>query len=164
MVWIYRETVEWAVIELDVMADEDRYALLNSTYAIDTTGRINSQPRFVSSLSMLRFLVRLAERAVPESAIMFDDNRWNLLKTTVEIRNRITHPKTDADVIVEGADVDRAFVAFDWICEQTIHSMDTLTGAVKDHSADLWYVLQKLQEGDPFYTAEYQRIKKSFET
>ena len=163
MVWDYRGHVIWAATEIDVMTEADQQALLETVQTIDAQGDLRSQPRFIPTLSLLRFLARLAQRVTSDGSIAFGDNHWNMLGETIQIRNRITHPKHASDVIVTGLDVDRAFAAFNWLCEQIIQSRDALVRAMNDHTAEFWYVLSKLRDEDPFYMAEYRRIQASLE-
>lgn len=161
LVWHYRETVIWAASGTGVMDDADHQALLETSYSIDARGNVQEQPRFVPSQSMLRFLARLAHRVTLHATIGFDDNRWNSLNETIKIRNRITHPKSEKDVMVDNADVDRAFSAFDWLLQSLISSMDALNSVMVEHVAELRYVLEKLRDDDAAYMTEYRRIKQS---
>ncbi len=159
LVWEYRSAVIWAATELDVMDDGDRLATAETTHSISAQGRVNSQPRFIPTLSLLRFLAKLAERVTPDAAIAFDDNQWNTLNDAIKLRNRITHPKKASDVLVDASDIDNAFGAFNWLCEHVILSMDAVIGTMRDHADEMWHVLTKLREEDPYYTAEYRRIQ-----
>lgn len=163
LVWEYRSTVVWAATEMEVMDNDDRFAIAETIYSISPQGRVNSQPRFIQTLSLLRFLERLAERVTPDGSIAFDDNHWNLLNNTIKLRNRITHPKNASDVLIDASDIDDAFGAFNWLCENVILSMDAVIGTMRDHADEMWHVLTRLRDADPFYMAEYRRIQQSLE-
>jgi hypothetical protein len=163
MVWEYRDNVVWAATEIDVMVDIDRQALFEAMQTIDAQGNLRSQPRFIPTLNLLRFMARLAERVTSSGKIAFDDNHWGMLNDAVRLRNRITHPKNASDVIITGSDVDRAFTAFNWMCDQIIQSSEAMVGAISDQTAKLWYILSKLRDEDPFYMAEYRRIQGSLD-
>lgn len=163
MVWEYRDDVIWAATQIDVLGDADRQALSETNQVVDAQGQLRSQPNFIPTLSLLRFMARIAERVTSKGQIGFDDNRWKTLNDAIKIRNRITHPKKASDLIVAGSDVDQAFTAFNWMCEQIIRSTEAMVGAVSDHTDRLWFLLSKLRDEDPYYMAEYRRIQASLD-
>jgi hypothetical protein len=48
---------------------------------------------------------------------------WANLKTSIAVRNRLVHPKTEEDLIVDDNEVNAAASAFNWVLAWNIEAL-----------------------------------------
>jgi hypothetical protein len=59
--------------------------------------------------------VQMVQRYRPTYKVDYGDQGWMNLKTAIEIRNRLVHPKTLDDLSVSDGDVKATVSAFYWV-------------------------------------------------
>jgi hypothetical protein len=97
--------------------------MMEETYSIDDQGNVSGLPRFLPLTSTLRLTVRMLQRYCPDYTLDFGHVGWASLKTSVVVRNRLVHPKTEQDLVVDEKEVDAAFRAFAWVLAWNIEAL-----------------------------------------
>lgn len=163
LVWEYRLHITGVARELEVLSKDEEFALSEVTFQISDTGKIGKQARFVPLTSMFRLVTRIAKSLDPDLEIRFDSGGWERFREAVAIRNRVTHPKRQADLVIESQDVAVCLGAFYWLFEVTSAAMTSANGAFARYVQEMRDILQALKEGDPEATAAYRSVLDSRE-
>jgi hypothetical protein len=156
LVWTYREDILGIAKSTDTLTAKEEYAFSEVTYQVTPQGKITEQARFVPILGMFRLTTRLAQRIDTTLEVRFDDAGWNALKLATDIRNRITHPKTEADLQISDIDLKTCRAGFDWLFEVCISATMAATAAFRSYLKTFDAVLEALRSGDPETWAEYK--------
>ena len=158
--WAFREhVVEWARMVDELSSDEDG-ALAEVIYAVDGQGKISSQRRYVALVPMIRLTARIALRLEPTAQMDFSSSRWDQLRGAVATRNRITHPKSHADMLLSAEEVEDCVAALFWFLEQTAQVMEAGVANMQDHIGQFRDLLHALKSGDPQALAEYAAVAR----
>lgn len=160
LTWIYREHVTGIAETMEALTDQERQVLAEAAYFVSEDGKISMQRRSISVTAMIRFITRIAARAAPGNEPDFGDEGWANLKQTFEIRNRITHPKVEADLEISSDDVSRALSAFFWFSELVIGTMARTTDTLRIYSNSVLEVIRLLQSGDEAALELYRRLER----
>ena len=95
--------------------------LLEESYEIKTTGAINTRSKFLRLHDNLKFTLKLYSEVV-DTNFKYDpkDEGWKTLKRAIEIRNRITHPKSITDLHISYDDSEIIDQCGQWFRRMTI--------------------------------------------
>lgn len=156
LVWTYRENIVSTAKSSDTLTMEEELAFSEVSYLVTPQGKIVEQARFVPMLGMIRLTTRLAQRIDADLEVRFDNSGWDALRQAVEIRNRITHPKSEADLEINDTDLATCQAGFCWLFEICISTMMAATTALKDYVAQFSSVVEALKRGDPDTLAAYE--------
>jgi hypothetical protein len=138
-------------------------ALQEKTYAIDDTGHLAEQTRFVPLTSMIRFTTRLAEEVFCDFGADFSGLGWARFKTALALRNRLMHPKNDKDLIVSRSDVELAKESFFWFCDLATRGMAAAVAAQSQFNSMARDFTDKLKSGDQETIDFYHEVLNSRE-
>lgn len=163
MVWTYREHVVGVAKSCDTLTFEEELAFSEVSYSVTSQGKIVELARFVPLLAMFRLTTKLAERLDQNLIVRFDDTGWEALRRTVEIRNRITHPKSEADLEISEPDLSTCRVGFDWLFELSLMAMESTNVAYRKFTEELGSILESLKRSDPDTIAAYDAAAKSIQ-
>ena len=160
LTWIYREHVLDIADTLEVLTDQERQVLAEASYFVSEDGRVSVQRRSISVTAMIRLITRTATRASRGNQPNFGDEGWADLKHTFEVRNRITHPKVEADLEISSSDVGRTQSAFFWFSELVMATMAQTTDTLRLFSSGVTEVIRLLQSGDESALELYRRLER----
>ena len=108
---------EYSAGELSLLREE-AYSLQN--------GQIQIQPKFIPIDRNLRFAISMYVRGRGgNSTLELGDGGWEAFKQSIQIRNRITHPKGSEELEISNAELKAVRTAFVWFTE-------TLNGKLED--------------------------------
>ncbi|WP_374944979.1 hypothetical protein [Sphingomonas sp.] len=93
-VWLYREHVRSVAKTMDVLTPFADLARRERTFNVSERGAIIEQVRYVTLPTIIRLAIRQARLIAPSLSIDFSDRGWSDLKSSLEVRHRITHPKS----------------------------------------------------------------------
>lgn len=158
LAWVFREHVIEVAQSTYGLDEPEVRALSEVSYHVNDKGKISQQPKFIPLVSQIRLIARIAERISSNACIDFSGSDWDRLRNAVGIRNRITHPKTAADLELSGADADTCLAALFWFFTQASDAMERGNLAAKDYLGRFEDVLRKLRSGDPEVTALYNYL------
>lgn len=90
--------------------------LRESSYYLDKDSAVLARPQFFSTPENFHFVLKaFAKDTLPNLDIREDTAGWANFKNAFHIRNRVTHPKIDADLVISDVDlgcIQRAFLWF----------------------------------------------------
>lgn len=121
-------------------------ALMEETYAVDDKGVVRSQPKYLPLPTAIRLVVSIVQRYRPEYKLDYQHVGWSNLRTAVEVRNRLVHPKSLNDLSVSDKEVSQALSAFYWLLALVIEVLRETNSHLKILSADS--AKKPTQEGD----------------
>lgn len=159
--WLYRKHVVEAAKLLNELPLDEEIALSELNYQVSETGKIVTQPRFMSTLALVRLTTRIATRMSPELEFPFDTRDWQLLRGASAIRNRIAHPKSKDDLELSAQDASACIDAFFWLLELTTKAMEATNTALTTFYDDFRAVFEDLKRGNPQVWAMYEAVKKT---
>lgn len=158
--WMYRGHIADVLREMGDLKPEEEIALSEMSYTVNEDGKIYGQRRYLSTAAAIKFATRLAMRADPSLNIDLGGEGWMKLRDAIAIRNRITHPKQAADVIVEDENISTCLVGFYWLIEIATDAMEASTSALRLHAQEARRLLSALQDGDPEAWEAYLAVSR----
>jgi hypothetical protein len=102
------------------------YAVLaEKTYRLDSRGHLKGSNSYPSLEGNVKFTFAIYARIRGASSgftiPLGKDARWESLRTAIDIRNRLMHPKSTEDLIVSDSEWEAVQAAEDWFFEQHEH-------------------------------------------
>lgn len=89
--------------------------LMEQVFVADDKGKIGSREQYLSLRRKIRVVYRAAAIAYGrELAVRYDDQGWQRFAAAIEIRDRLTHPKSHADCGVGDEDLDSVDRGHEW--------------------------------------------------
>lgn len=158
-VWYYRDHVVGIAKDLGKLTDAQAAALHEVSYHVSRNGKISSQPRFVPLASTFRLVTRIAESLNSDLKVEFGSGDWDGFQQAIAIRNRITHPKSQADLDLSDSDMAIGLAAFHWVLGVSAQAMQGANAAFREHVDSFTEVLDALKAGDPETLALYETAK-----
>jgi hypothetical protein len=162
-VWIFREHVVEAANATYGLEPKEKAILEEEFFHVSAQGRITTQSRFLPVLSSIRFIARIAQRLASRELVNFSGTGWQTLQQAALIRNRVTHPKTAADLILSEDDVETVLEGLYWFLGQASDAMEALIGVRKDYLGQLEEVLAELRAGDAATLKLYDEISRKLQ-
>lgn len=153
--WAYREHVRFAAKSIDMLSVAEELALSEVTYQVSEYGKVTAQPRFISIIATIRLASKIAMRLSPDLEIRFDTSDWNRFRLAIAMRNRLTHPKRAADLVVGDADVADCISAFFWLVDIASDGMEAANAAMSKYLGEFRSILDGLKTGNPDVLAAY---------
>lgn len=162
-VWDFRTGTVETARSLDLLTREEELAFEEIGYVVTEQGKIRPQPRFIPLLALIRLTSNLASRINQDFKGQFDGKGWSDFRQAMKIRNRITHPKRKADLVLNSSDVDVSIDALEWLLELHRGAMEAVLDAMRQHSLIVDEVVQGLINRDPELLALYDEIARKSE-
>lgn len=103
LVWIYRNHVEGVAKDIDEISP------------LTESGVTKPEDKFLTTIAMIKCTTNKAQKLSPDLKVDFGVQGWADLVKFIKIRNRITHPKTLAELHISDNDLDVAQSAFFWL-------------------------------------------------
>ena len=154
--WEYREHVRSIAADLDSLPPLVEMALSEKTYWVAENGEIDEQVRYISMPAMIRLTTRLAESICPGFEFDFKNDGWVSFKTSIKIRNRITHPKSITDLEITDDEIAVCQSAYFWIIHLTLYFTELTMLELSRRTKLLKQFVDKLIAGEEATLAEYQ--------
>lgn len=105
---------------IDDLSIHERAAMSEETYFVDDKGKLSVVPRFQPLPNAIRLVVQMVKRYRPAYQVDYGNQGWANLKTAIEIRNRLVHPKTVEDLVVSKKEVEMTVSGFYWVLELVV--------------------------------------------
>lgn len=115
IVWVFREHVIDSAKSTCGLEPLEEAAIAETSWAVSDQGKVSEQRKFVPLLSSLRLLARIANRVAPPIKFDFAGLEWSNLKSAIEVRNRITHPKSAGDLSLSANEIESSQIAMYWL-------------------------------------------------
>lgn len=147
--WIYREEVRDAARAVGVLTPLADLALRERSFSVTEKGDIVEQIRFVTLPTVIRLTTKQARLVAPSIAMDLSDEGWANLKLSIEVRNRVTHPKSVTDFIINEGDLAAIHGGLMWLLRLVDHASHKLLAAQRDYYRLAREVVADLKAGDP---------------
>jgi hypothetical protein len=104
------------------IADAERFFAVDVEYVLTDKGEVVDRPAHLRLADNIRFAFALQEKALG-CAQKFDPSTewWSCLKSSIRVRDRLTHPKLPGDVDVSGAEIVAALKAYEGFKQQVMY-------------------------------------------
>jgi len=155
-IWIAREHVRIALADIEQLTPVADLALRELSYSVTESGRLVEQTRGLPLLTAVRLVVSQAQIISPNISVQFSGTGWSNLRHSVEIRNRITHPKPTQDLEISDDDLAVVVSGVSWLTATAEYVMASTNLALAQYSDQLRDIVQRLIDGDADALAEYQ--------
>jgi hypothetical protein len=83
--------------------------LREEMYGVDRTGETQVQPKFIPTDTNLRFTIKMLCRGTSDGNMDLSGRGWQAFKSSLEVRNRLAHPKQLSDLTVTDSEM-KAFI------------------------------------------------------
>lgn len=153
--WLLADHVASIARDTDNISAAEQMALTEKSYQVTRQGKVREQTRFIPLPSLIRLSTTIARRVDRTFEVDFDQPEWQRFVQGLEVRNRITHPKSIDDLSVDDSDVANTIAALHWMLELTANAMATTTSALREYTNQLSQVILGLKAGDSAIWAEY---------
>lgn len=112
--------------------------LLDESYALDSKGEAVTSPFGMSLMENLRFAVKAFARAHYSGfELAEDDEGWAKLRRSIEIKDRLMHPKNGDDLFVSEEEVNVVIEATDWFVARSQELQDSSLEGLKKKKAEI---------------------------
>lgn len=163
LVGYYRDQVISIAADLDALSADERIALSELLTIVDARGKISQQVRHLPTKVMFRLVTNIATKVNPGFQVDFGGGGWESLQTAIDVRNRITHPKTASDLIVSDENIDEAVSAVSWVMTVVIKATAAAILSLKQDNEEFRAVLEALRRKDPEITALYRAVLRDMD-
>jgi hypothetical protein len=147
--WNYRQQVHETIGAVREFSSLEEAAFAEKSYTVSDTGKLHEQIRFLPATTMFRFVTRIAEEQYGGQLVDFSSSNWTNFKSSIAVRNRITHPKTIEDLMLSDADIANVEAALLWLFEVVVEGSEKLKLLLANHVLSLREVVDALVNGDP---------------
>lgn len=103
---------------LDI-SDAERFFAVDVEYVLTDKGEVIERPAHIRLTDNIRFAFALQEKA-HKITKRFDPSVewWSHLKSSIKVRDRLTHPKLPEDIDISGAEIVAALKAYEGFKQQ----------------------------------------------
>ena len=103
------------------ISDAERFLAVDIEHGLSDKGEIAERPAHIRLSDNIRFAFALQEKALGV-AKQFDPSTewWSCLKSSIKVRDRLTHPKLPGDIDVSGDEIITALKAYDGFSKQAM--------------------------------------------
>jgi hypothetical protein len=88
--------------------------LKEETYALTEAGELYKDPKFIDLPRNIRFTYRVSARLFNSDYKLQFDAGWSVFISAFDIFNRVSHPKSTADLQISDSDLDTIDQAHQW--------------------------------------------------
>lgn len=159
VVWAFREHVRSSGQTMDLLTLAEESVLSETNFQVSDRGKISAQPRYLPLLGTVRLACRIASRINPKFSADFDGKAWADFRDALATRNRLTHPKTMADLAVSNDEIAQVINSFFWILDVSVRAMEASVDALREYVTMVDEVLQDLKAGDPETLKAYHQAQ-----
>jgi hypothetical protein len=103
------------------ISDAERFFAADVEHVLTDRGEVVERPARIRLADNIRFAFALQEKALGLTET-FDPSKewWSCLKSSIRVRDRLTHPKLPEDVDISGTEIVAALKAYDGFKEQAM--------------------------------------------
>lgn len=158
--WVYRDHILAVAKDLDRATPLIEFAFAEASFAVSERGEIIEQARYIPLTAMIRLITRVAQSYCPDLDVDFGTSGWQSLKDTIQVRNRITHPKNIDDLTITNAEIETAKAGFFWLLDMSMQVMEEAVKELRLHFVMTKKMVDDLISGDPDTLALYHRVHR----
>lgn len=160
LVWLLRSHVLEVGNAIGDLAPLEALALQDRGYAVGGDGVLREMPQYMPFKTAIKYTVRRAQAIAPGLAVDYGGEGWASLMAAVEVRHRITHPKTTEDLVIEEGDLAATSCGLGWLLATVEYSMQSTNTAFQKHNAAMRSLTAALKRGDPDALRLYNELSE----
>jgi hypothetical protein len=132
-----QEALRLADTEPTLFTSAEMALLREESYELDR-GKPRTRTKFIPVDENLRFAIQMYMRdALPTFQLRINSLGWESFKTSIAIRNRITHPKQYSDLEVTDAELEEIRAAVKWFWHTVVYHMLLLNDHLESQVSEL---------------------------
>jgi len=132
------------------MSEFEAAVLREVSYYVTDTGEVRNGVAKIPLKSRVRFGANLLARIHPEARIDFTAREWKKLLDSIDVRDRLTHPKSQSKLEVTTDEVNSAIEGLTWFLVVVSGTwQDALTAYLKTPDGRMLAMLQALRKPNP---------------
>lgn len=163
LVWEARKEVRQIAEDMDELTPLADLALQERSYQVTARGEVVEAIKYISLPTSIRLVVRQAELLSHDVKIDFADDGWGKLLKAIEIRNRLTHPKSLSDLGLSDAEINIVNESFEWVLGEFSGLLASVVGAFRNYSEKIKELTDALLRGDPQALQIYNAVLRELE-
>jgi hypothetical protein len=102
----------------ELFSSAEMAMLHEHSYDLDEKGKAKIQPKFIPLTKNVRFAFETCSRAFGiRNTLNVGDSRWDSFQRAIDMRNRITHPRTPEDLHLSDEDFAQIELAISWFSD-----------------------------------------------
>jgi len=106
--------------------------LEEKSFSLNKNGNIIEAPKFLEIKKNISFVFRAYGRSYgTQLELNVADDGWKNFVEIVNVRNRITHPKSKNDIVITNDEIIKTKLVYNWFNQQHLNSIKTTTEALK---------------------------------
>jgi hypothetical protein len=102
------------------LSEPERMALSEKTFRVDDNGDIKVVKAHLPLKHRVKLATKIVHKIHPEYAIDFGGAGWRELQEGLEVRDRLTHPKSPSDMAVSEKELEAAINGIFWFLGHVI--------------------------------------------
>jgi hypothetical protein len=96
--------------------------LLEIQPEVDNKGRVKERPKYIRVVDNYLFAISMFCKVTGiVFQLPFDRPGWSAFKDTIELRNKITHPRSEKDIAISDEQLGMAVLAYKWFMDNYKH-------------------------------------------
>jgi hypothetical protein len=122
----------------DLYSELEKAALREETYSINDNGQVQVRPMLLPTKTSIKLIIKMVDKKkkfLHEKS--FNNTGWDELISSIEIRNKITHPKNISDLNITKKDINQALKAFNWTLALALRTGAVISENMEDRIASL---------------------------
>lgn len=122
----------------ELYSELEKAALREETYSINDNGQIHVRPMLLPVKTSIKLIIKMVDKKkkfLHEKS--FNNAGWDALIASIEVRNKITHPKKISDLQISKKDVNQALKAFNWTLALALRAGAVISENMEDRIATM---------------------------
>lgn len=162
VIWVYRNHVAAVARDLEALEPGEQMALAERSYTVTEQGKVFEQQRYLSMTATFRLISRIVSRLSETADRSFEGTEWNDFRKALKVRHRITHPKSENDLVIANGDIEAALCAFYWVLDVTLQDIQAVNIAYREWVEQMRRILDALKRGDADTLNAYRQLRAEF--
>lgn len=114
LLWRVKEMILTYADRVPEFSPYDIAALREETYTVEQNGTTKTQPRFLPTTTSIKLAFRSVKRFSPQFDVDYSAPGWIALTRSINVRNRLVHPKEVVDLSVKNCEISDCILAQTW--------------------------------------------------
>jgi len=122
----------------ELYSELEKAALREETYSINDNGQVHVRPMLLPVKTSIKLIIKMVDKKkkfLHEKS--FNNAGWDALIASIEVRNKITHPKNISDLQITKKDVNQALKAFNWTLALALRAGAVISENMEDRIATM---------------------------
>lgn len=134
LVWGMKQDFLLKHQDFAILRIQDELALSELNVIVRQNGEITTNTMSTSILVSIKMIEKLSRRIIKKSVIDTSSMEYQIFESVIQVRNRITHPKTMDAMKISKAEVDDSLKTFIWLGKRSVDLGRSLLSMKHAHS------------------------------